>query len=89
MRRRRRRKVGQSRELGLGSLSGRVIQERAANEFAKSVSRILNPVRKAGATTLSEIAEALNERGVRSAGGGNWHRSAVRNLLIRAQSCEA
>jgi hypothetical protein len=37
---------------------------------------------------LAQIADALNQRGVRSASGGVWHRSAVRNLLARAQTCE-
>ena len=30
----------------------------------------------------------LTQRGVQSAKGGKWHRSAVRNLLARAKSCE-
>jgi hypothetical protein len=48
----------------------------------------LTAVRKAGASTLTEIADALNTRGIRSASGGVWHRSAVRNLLAHAQTCE-
>ena len=38
---------------------------------------------------LAQIADALNARGIQSASGGRWHRSAVRNLLVRANSCEA
>ena len=41
-----------------------------------------------GATSLAAIANGLNERGVKSASGGKWHRSAVRNLLARVKSCE-
>jgi hypothetical protein len=34
---------------------------------------------------LSEIASALNARGIRPARGNNWHRSSVRNLLARIE----
>jgi hypothetical protein len=33
---------------------------------------------------LQNIANALNDRGVRTARGGAWHNSTVRNLLARA-----
>jgi hypothetical protein len=59
------------------------------DQFVRGVLPILDVVRKTGAKTLAEIAGALNDRGVRSASGGQWHRSAVLNLLARAQSCEA
>ena len=32
---------------------------------------------------LQSIANALNDRGVRTARGGAWHNSTVRNLLAR------
>ena len=81
-------KLGNSANLSEAGSAGRAAQVQAAAEFAAGVLPILKTVQKAGATTLAEIAEALNERNVRSASGGKWHRSAVRNLLARAQSCE-
>src|SRR6266436_1111622 len=39
---------------------------------------------KAGATTLRQIAEALNARGVATARGGQWHAKSVSNILERA-----
>jgi hypothetical protein len=36
-----------------------------------------------GATVLQAIAAALDERGVLTARGGEWHDSTVRNLLAR------
>jgi hypothetical protein len=33
---------------------------------------------------LKHIANALNDRGVRTARGGAWHNSTARNLLARA-----
>jgi hypothetical protein len=64
------------------------MQVQHADRFAATVLPVLQAVRKSGASSLAEIANALNARGVRSAGGGLWQRSAVRNLLARAQSCE-
>jgi DNA invertase Pin-like site-specific DNA recombinase len=81
-------KLGNSANLSEAGSAGRAVQVQAAAEFAAGVLPMLKAVQKAGATTLAEIAEALNERGVRSASGGIWHRSAVRNLLARAQSSE-
>jgi DNA invertase Pin-like site-specific DNA recombinase len=37
------------------------------------------------ATTHRAIAQALNDRGVRTAPGGDWHDSTVRNLLAPAR----
>jgi len=37
-----------------------------------------------GATAFRAIAAALNNRGVRTAPGGAWRDSTVRNLLARA-----
>ena len=41
-------------------------------------------MRTAGATTLREIANALNARGVATARGGQWHATSVKNMLERA-----
>jgi hypothetical protein len=40
-------------------------------------------IRASGLTTLRDIAGALNARGIRTARGGGWHSSTVRNLLMR------
>jgi DNA invertase Pin-like site-specific DNA recombinase len=82
-------RLGNLANLDQAGLAGRTVQAQAAGAFAASVLPALNSIRKAGASTLAEIAEALNERGIRSASGGLWHRSSVRNLLARAKSCEA
>src|SRR5258708_34125743 len=47
----------------------------------------IQAMRNAGALTLSEVASALNARGVRPARGGKWHRSSVRNLIARIKEC--
>jgi hypothetical protein len=44
-----------------------------ANARAADVMPHIMAARKAGCTTLIQIAEALNARGVRTARGGPWH----------------
>ena len=70
-----------------GSL-GRTVQSAATDRFVASVLPQLSAIQKSSAASLAEIADALNKRGVQSAKGGKWHRSAVRNLLERAKFSE-
>ena len=51
-----------------------------------NVLPVVEKLRSAGTTSLEGIARALNERGVRTARGGQWHASSVRNLLLRADA---
>jgi recombinase-like protein len=55
-----------------------------ADRFAANVMPIIREAQKAGATTLREIAAALNARGVATARGGEWHAKSVSNILERA-----
>jgi DNA invertase Pin-like site-specific DNA recombinase len=55
----------------------------AADAFAANVLPIVRQIEAGGATTHRAIAAALNDRGVRTARGGDWHQSTVRNLLAR------
>jgi DNA invertase Pin-like site-specific DNA recombinase len=55
-----------------------------ADRFAANVLPIIREAQKAGATTLRQIAEALNARGVATARGGQWHAKSVSNILERA-----
>jgi DNA invertase Pin-like site-specific DNA recombinase len=64
---------------------GRGQQSEAATHFATGLLPVLRALQRGGATSLKEITDGLNDRGVRSATGGSWHRSSVRNLLIRAE----
>ncbi|MGO9049122.1 MAG: recombinase family protein [Xanthobacteraceae bacterium] len=56
----------------------------AADNHAANVLPIIREIGKAGATTLREIAEALNARGVQTARGGQWHAMTVSDVLARA-----
>jgi len=63
---------------------GRIIQTTAADEFVAGLLPINQAIRSTGATTLRGMTDALNQRGIRSARGGKWHVSSVKNLLERA-----
>jgi DNA invertase Pin-like site-specific DNA recombinase len=56
----------------------------AADSHAANVLPIIREIRKAGATTLRDIADALNARGVSTARGGHWYATTVSNVLARA-----
>ena len=64
---------------------GRAALIDVADEFAKDLTPVLQSVRANGAITLASMAMELNRRGVKSARGGQWHRSSVRNLLERTK----
>jgi DNA invertase Pin-like site-specific DNA recombinase len=57
----------------------------AADRFAANVLPIVENIRASGVSTYAGIAEALNGRGIRTARGGRWHATTVRNLLARSQ----
>jgi DNA invertase Pin-like site-specific DNA recombinase len=57
-----------------------------AARFAANVLPVVREIQAAGALTSRAIATALNYRGVRTARGGEWHDSTVRNLLARAEA---
>jgi hypothetical protein len=63
---------------------GAAANRKTADAFAANVLPIVRQIQAAGATTFRAIAAALNDRGVRTARGGAWHDSTVRNLLARA-----
>jgi hypothetical protein len=54
-----------------------------AERFAGTVLPIIKQVKKAGATTLQQIADALNDRGVATARGSSLYPSNERNVLAR------
>ena len=62
---------------------GRAVSQVEADRFAASVLPIIDELKGAGITSYRGIGEALNRRGVRTARGGQWQVSNVRNLLAR------
>jgi DNA invertase Pin-like site-specific DNA recombinase len=58
--------------------------ETLADQHADNVLPVIREVRRAGATSLRQIADALNARGIPTPRGGRWYASSVRNALERA-----
>jgi DNA invertase Pin-like site-specific DNA recombinase len=55
-----------------------------ADQHATNVLPVIREIRRTGATSLHQIAEALNARGITTPRGGQWYASSVRNVLERA-----
>jgi DNA invertase Pin-like site-specific DNA recombinase len=70
--------LAKAREVALETIGA------AADSHAANLLPIIREIRKAGATTLREIADALNARGVQTARGGRWYAMTVSNVLARA-----
>lgn len=54
-----------------------------ADQRASNVLPIIRAIQASGATSLRDVAAALNARGVKTARGGEWYASTVRNILGR------
>ena len=76
-------KLGNRTNAGQAALAGRSVSVRDANAFAASVLPMIRSIKATGANSLRAIASALNHRGVRTARGGQWQVSNVRNVLKR------
>jgi hypothetical protein len=71
--------------VGSSARGSRQAEREAADAFAANVLPVVSQMQAAGLSTLRQIAEALNARGIHTArGGGAWHASTVRNLLAQA-----
>jgi DNA invertase Pin-like site-specific DNA recombinase len=77
--------LGNRTNLRDAQAKGVATNQKAADAFAANVLPIVRQIQASGATTHRAIAQALNDRGVRTARGGSWHDSTVRNLLARAR----
>ena len=62
---------------------GAATNKKAADAFAANVLPIVREIMATGVTVPKAIAAVLNARGVRTARGGAWYDTTVRNLLKR------
>jgi DNA invertase Pin-like site-specific DNA recombinase len=76
-------KLGNPVNLAAAGAKGAKTQRADADAFAANVLPLVRQLQAAGTKTPRAIAAALNERRVRTARGGEWHDSTVRNLLQR------
>jgi DNA invertase Pin-like site-specific DNA recombinase len=65
------------------SFKGRLVNILGAEAHLLSVRGQVEALQGKGMTTLLGLAEALNASNAKTARGGRWHASTVRNLLIR------
>lgn len=56
----------------------------SAARFASNVRPIIESIRNAGASSYEAIAAEMNARHVKTARGGSWHATTVRNAMKRA-----
>jgi DNA invertase Pin-like site-specific DNA recombinase len=71
-------RIGEARKKAAAEIVDRADQ-RAAN-----VIPIIRQIQRSGATSLRQVAEALNARGIPAPRGGEWHATSVRNVMLRA-----
>ena len=81
-------KAAKARGVKLGANGAVLAQQQRSDAvaFAVSVQREIASARLAGQSTLSEIAAHLNCRGVPARGGGHWHPTSVRRVLVRLEA---
>jgi DNA invertase Pin-like site-specific DNA recombinase len=77
-------RLGNRRNASGAAAPGRQVEAAEAELSAANVLPIVNSIRGAGVTDLRGMAQALNSRGGRTARGGQWHVSTVKNILDRA-----
>lgn len=58
-----------------------IINRRKAEEFAKEIQPVIDSIKADGATSLYAISNELNNRGIKSYTGKNWHPQSVKNVL--------
>jgi hypothetical protein len=58
----------------------------SADHFAASVYPVIRSLQNSGITTLTGIAEALNDKDIPTSSGGRWYGGAVRNVLDRVEN---
>ena len=76
-------RLGNRSNAGEAAALGRKVQTAEADAFAANVLPIIASLRASGVRGLRGLATALNNRGVRTARGGRWHVSNVKNLVDR------
>lgn len=57
----------------------------SADSHAKNLGPVIESLRAEGITSLGGIAQALNERSMKTPRGGIWHKTSVSNLLARLE----
>jgi DNA invertase Pin-like site-specific DNA recombinase len=78
--------LGNRTNLAEAQALGAATNKRKAVADAANVLPIIDEIKAAGCTSLRAITAALNARGIRTARGGAWHVTTLRNVLARRQA---
>jgi DNA invertase Pin-like site-specific DNA recombinase len=76
--------LGNPTNLAAAGALGRSRLQADAGRSAETVAPLIRTLRSERPIGMVAIADALNARGVRTARGGRWHASSVRNVLARS-----
>jgi len=77
-------KLGNRSNASQAAAKGHQVLSEDADAFASNVMPVIDSLRAAGIADLRGLASALNNRGIRTARGGRWHVSNVKNVIDRA-----
>jgi hypothetical protein len=67
------------RRAGKGNDDAVAAIKRQATDRAQDILAVVDDIRSAGVKTLQGIPDELNAREIRTARGGQWHPTTVRN----------
>jgi DNA invertase Pin-like site-specific DNA recombinase len=76
--------LGNRTNLREAQAMGRAARTSIADQRAENVMPIIRQVQAAGLKSLRAIAQALNDRGVKTPRGGEWHAKQVQLVLNRS-----
>jgi DNA invertase Pin-like site-specific DNA recombinase len=77
--------LGNRTNLTAAQEKGAASNRAAAAAFASNAIPIIRQIEASGVSGYHGIADALNARGIRTARGGAWYASTVRNMLLRQE----
>jgi DNA invertase Pin-like site-specific DNA recombinase len=75
--------LGNRTNLSAAQAKGNASTRAAADAFAGNALPVIRQIEAGGISSYRGIADALNTRGVRTARGGLWHATTVRNMMLR------
>ena len=61
----------------------RLLRQKKAAKYAGDVMPVIEDLKANGATSLRQIADGLNQRGITTARGGEWSAVQVQRLTAR------
>ena len=64
------------------------VRKAKADTFAANILPVIRSLQEQG-LSLRDVAQALNDRGVKTARGGQWYATTVRNIIVAENHAEA